>query len=139
MPDNDNPFADVAPRQLSCNYQAFLRQNTVLTFTGEGKDEVFDWVRRFEQGGVASCVTSREVVSGLSQFLKGHARTVYNEQEALNAASHTVWDWPDWKLWLVNKFNPEEKVMRKMQEYRSLVQGRRSVDEYYSDFLELRN
>ena len=29
--------------------------------------------------------------------------------------------------------------MRKMQEYRSLVQGRRTVDEYYADFLELRN
>ena len=29
--------------------------------------------------------------------------------------------------------------MCKMHEYRSLVQGRRSVDEYFADFLELRN
>ena len=36
-----------------------------------------------------------EVVFGLSQFLKGHARTVFNEQETLNKASHTNWTWPD--------------------------------------------
>ena len=137
--EDDNPFAEVAPWQLSRNYQAFLRQNNVLSFSGEGKDEVLDWVERFEQGGVASCVTSAEVVAGLSQFLKGHARTVFNEQETLNAETRTVWTWPAWRSWLVNKFNPEEKVMRKMQEYRSLVQGRRTVDEYYADFLELRN
>ena len=88
---------------------------------------------------MAACVTSAEVVSGLSQFLKGHARTVFNEQESLNAATRTVWTWPAWRAWLTNKFNPEEKVMRKMQEYRSLVQGRRSIDEYFADFLELRN
>ena len=89
--EEDNPFAEVAPWQLSRNYQAFLRQNTTLSFSGEGKDEVLDWVKRFEQGGVASCVTSSEVVAGLSQFLKGHARTVFNEQESLNAATRTVW------------------------------------------------
>ena len=111
----------------------------MLSFTGEGKDEVLDWVKRFEQGGVASCVTSAEVVAGLSQFLKGHARTVFNEQESLNAATRTVWGWPAWRLWLTNKFNLEEKVMHKMQEYRSLVQGRHSVDEYYTDFLALHN
>ena len=137
--EDDNPFAEVAPWQLSRNYQAFLRQNNVLAFSGEGKDEVLDWVKRFEQGGVASCVTSAEVVAGLSQFLKGHARTVFNEQETLNAETRTVWTWPAWRSWIVNKFNPEEKVMCKMQEYRSLVQGRRTVDEYYADFLELRN
>ena len=131
--------SEAAPWQLSHNYQAFLRQNTVLSFTGEGKDEVLDWVRRFEQDGVASCVTSAEIVAGLSQFLKGHARTVFNEQESLNAATRTVWTWPAWRTWLTNKFNPEEKIMRKMHEYRSLVQGRRSVDEYYAEFLELRN
>ena len=76
--EDDNPFAEVAPWQLSRgrNYQAFLRQNTVLSFTGEGKDEVLDGLKMFAQGGVASCVTSAEVVAGLSQFLKGHAHTV---------------------------------------------------------------
>ena len=47
--EDDNPFAEVAPWQLSRNYQAFLRQNNVLAFSGEGKDEVLDSVKRFER------------------------------------------------------------------------------------------
>ena len=84
-------------------------------------------------------MTSREVVIGLSQFLSEHARSNYNEQESINKASGVVWTWPEWKGWLLRKFNPEEKIMRKMQEYRSCIQGRHDVDQYYAEFLELCN
>ena len=50
-----------------------------------------------------------------------------------------VWDWPAWRAWFVSKFNPDSKVLRKMGEYRRCAQGRRTVDEYHEEYLELRS
>ena len=45
----------------------------------------------------------------------------------------------DWKSWLSRVFNPATKIMRKMNEYASCIQGRRSVDDYLEEHLLLRS
>ena len=75
---------------MSRNFQSFQKKTVELTFTGSSKDEVLDWVKRFEQAGQAQGV----VVIGLSQFLSEHARSNFNEQESINKASGVAWTWP---------------------------------------------
>ena len=53
----------------------------------------------------------------------------YNEQLDSNDVANVVWSWREWKAWFVRKFNPETKVLRKMNEYRNCAQGRSSVDD----------
>ena len=56
-----------------------------------------------------------------------------------NELEEVVWDWPAWRTWFVSKLNPDSKVLHKMAEYRRCSQGRRTVDEYHEEYLELRS
>ena len=98
-------------KSVSRNYQNFQRKTLELAFSGTSKDEVLDWLERFEQAGVANGVTAEEVVTGLSQFMTGHARANFNEQERVNRGTGAVCDWLDWKAWLSRVFNPNTKIL----------------------------
>jgi hypothetical protein len=133
----DFPLGDIAP--TSKNYQSFLLKAKDKRFGGGPKDEVLQWTNDFIETGELSGVNVAEVSRALPAFLCGTAKSDYNEKRTKNAEAGLVWTWDEWKPWLAEKFNPQSKVMRKMAEYRRCAQGRRTVDEYYTEFLELRN
>ena len=134
-----NDFEEGDIPATSRNFQSFLRGAKDLQFAGCAKDEVLQWLKNFVQAGRVCGVNQGEVVRALPNFVTKQARVFFLDQLETNELDEVVWDWPAWRAWFVAKFNPESKILRKMAEYRRCAQGRRSVDEYHEEFLELRS
>ena len=120
-------------------FDAFVRDAEKKTFGGGPQEEILQWLQKFKRHGNASKVSVEEVLCALPLFVSRQALEFFQDQEEANLDADVVWDWPQWKAWFVEKFNPPSKVMRKMQEYRRCLQGRQSVDEYLLEHLRLRS
>ena len=123
----------------SKNYQNFLRAAEKQTpFTGADKDDVNEWLTSVEEMADIHGVNMDEALQGVKTLLGKSARRFYREHLAQVEARAEPWHWLAAKSWFLRKFNPESRILRKVTEYHKCAQGRRSVNEYLDELLELR-
>ena len=123
----------------SKNYQNFLRAaEKQAPFCGDDSNDVNEWLTSVEELADTHGVDTDEVLQGLKTLLSKSARRFFREHLAQVTASGGPWDWPTARSWFLRKFNPESRVLRKVTEYHRCTQGRRSVNDYLNELLELR-
>ena len=121
------------------NYQNFLRAAEKQTaFSGAESGDVNEWLTSVEELAEIHGVEHHEVLQGLKTLLTKSARRFYREHLETVRANGDRWDWPTAKSWFLRKFNPESRILRKVTEYHRCNQGRRSVNDYLDELLELR-
>ena len=103
---------------------------------------MLQWLKNLVQAGRVCGVNQGEVVRALPYFITKQASLFFLDHLETNELEELVWHWPSWPsrhAWFVSKFNPDSEVLRKMAEYHRCSQGRRSVDEYHEEYLELQS
>ena len=124
----------------SKNYQNFLRAGEKsLLFSGSDQSDVNEWLVSVEELADTHGADYEEVLRGVQSLLTKSAKRFYREHLVTVRAAHEFWDWDAAKSWFLRKFNPESRILRKVTEYHRCAQGRRSVNDYLDELLELRN
>ena len=142
-PDDDNAsvisnVSRAAP--TSKNYQNFLRAGEKsLLFSGSDQSDVNEWLVSVEELADTHGADYEEVLRGVQSLLTKSAKRFYREHLVTVRAANESWDWDAAKSWFLRKFNPESRILRKVTEYHRCAQGRRSVNDYLDELLELRN
>ena len=72
-----DPFPLATVESTSRNYQSFLRSTKDLLFANGPKDEVLNWLSRFERAGRVHGVSSSEVVRALPMFVSAQASSFF--------------------------------------------------------------
>jgi hypothetical protein len=140
--DDDNAsvisYSRTAP--TSKNFQNFLRSaEKSLRFSGSDSSDVNEWLVSVEELADTHGAENDEVLRGIQSLLTNSAKRFYREHHLAVRSANEPWDWARAKSWFLRKFNPESRILRKVTEYHRCAQGRRSVNDYLDELLELRN
>ena len=142
--DNDDASSVISnvsrAEPTSKNYQNFLRSGEkTLLFSGSDTSDVNEWLVSVEELADTHGADYDEVLRGVQSLLTKSAKRFYREHLSVVRAANDNWDWFLAKSWFLRKFNPESRILRKVTEYHRCAQGRRSVNDYLDELLELRN
>jgi len=114
----------------------FVRLNPVTFYNSTNPLDADDWLRDIFFEMESAAVPPHSYVTFATYFLKGPAAQWWaTHRQTLPPA--TVVTWEEFKIAFRARYIPQAVIARKKAEFRSLVQGNKTVETYQREFLEL--
>src|SRR3990170_1218387 len=114
----------------------FVRLNPVTFYNSTNPLDADDWLRDIFFEMESAAVPPHSYVTFATYFLKGPAAQWWaTHRQTLPPA--TVVTWEEFKIAFRTRYIPQAVIARKKAEFRSLVQGNKTVETYQREFLEL--
>src|SRR3989337_2434772 len=114
----------------------FVRLNPVTFYNSTNPLDADDWLRDIFFEMESAAVPPISYVTFATYFLKGPAAQWWaTHRQSLPPA--TVVTWEEFKIAFRARYIPQAVIARKKAEFRSLVQGNKTVETYQREFLDL--